>query len=227
MGLQERRKREKEHRRRQIMVAAKKLFASKGFNGATVEDIAREAELSPGTLYLYFKNKDELFAALSIKILKYLISRLDSLRKEEGLSPEQRLSRLKDVLYDACAFDSWILIHTFRLQASDTLKHLTEALVSEIQSHTCRIVETMAEILKNGMHAGTFIDSPPHVVASVLWAVFSGAVLYDESQRSASQEGRKMLTLDSAFEIFSRGIKNPTRPSPPTAPSTETAAPPL
>lgn len=189
-------------------MAAKKLFASKGFNGATVEDIAREAELSPGTLYLYFKNKDELFAALSIKILKYLISRLEALCEETGLSPEQRLSKLKDVLYDACAFDSWILIHTFRLQASDTLKHLTEELVSEIQSHTCRIVDAMADILRKGMHAGTFIDCPPDTLAAVLWAVFSGAVLYDESQRVATEEGPKMLTLDSAFEIFSRGIKN-------------------
>ncbi|MDJ0990367.1 MAG: helix-turn-helix domain-containing protein, partial [Desulfobacterales bacterium] len=36
------------------MVAAKKVFSIKGFTKTTMEDIAREAELSPGTLYLYF-----------------------------------------------------------------------------------------------------------------------------------------------------------------------------
>ena len=60
MGIQERKEREKERRRQQIMVAAKRVFSEKGFNKATMEDIAHEAELSPGTLYLYFKNKEEL-----------------------------------------------------------------------------------------------------------------------------------------------------------------------
>lgn len=193
------------------MIAAKKLFAAKGFSRATIEDIAKEAELSPGTLYLYFKNKDELFAALSIKILKYLITRLEKLRTEKGLTPGQRLIALKDVLYDACAFDSWILINTFRLQASDTLQNLSSELVAEIESRTHQIVAIMAEIFKQGMSTGTFIKRPPNEVASALWAMFSGAVLFDESQRNMDENSRPLLTLDSAFDIFSRGITSPTR----------------
>jgi AcrR family transcriptional regulator len=69
MGIKERKEREKERRRQQIMVAAKRVFSIKNFNKATMEDIAREAELSPGTIYLYFKNKEELFASLSLRIL--------------------------------------------------------------------------------------------------------------------------------------------------------------
>ena len=60
MSIQERKEREKERRRRQILVAAKKIFSKKGFSRATMEDIAEEAELSPGTLYTYFKNKKVL-----------------------------------------------------------------------------------------------------------------------------------------------------------------------
>jgi AcrR family transcriptional regulator len=210
MGITERKHREKELRRQQIMVAAKKLFASKGFNRATIEDIAKEAELSPGTLYLYFKNKDELFAALSIKILRYLITRLEKLHLEKGLTSCQRLSALKDILYDACAFDSWILINTVRLQASDTLQNLSSELLAEIDTHTHKIVSVMAEIFQQGISTGAFIDRPPNVVASVLWAVFSGAVLFDESQRNMDENSRPLLTLDSAFDIFSRGITSPT-----------------
>lgn len=210
MGITERKHREKELRRHQIMVAAKKLFASKGFSRATIEEIAKEAELSPGTLYLYFKNKDELFAALSIKILRYLIARLEKLGLENALTPQERLSALKDILYDACAFDSWILINTFRLQASDTLQNLSPELLAEIDMNTHKIVSVMAEIFQQGISAGTFIDRPPNVVASVLWALFSGAVLFDESQRNMDESSRPLLTLDSAFEIFSRGILTPT-----------------
>jgi AcrR family transcriptional regulator len=211
MGITERKHREREQRRQQIMIAAKKLFAAKGFSRATIEDIAKEAELSPGTLYLYFKNKDELFAALSIKILKYLITRLEKLCTEKGLMPGQRLTALKDILYDACAFDSWILINTFRLQASDTLQNLSPELVAEIDNRTHKIVAIMAEIFRQGMSSGTFIDRPPNEVASVLWAVFSGAVLFDESQRNMDENSRPLLTLDSAFDIFSRGITSPAR----------------
>mgnify|MGYP006293938867 FL=1 len=60
MGIYERKRREREQRRAQILEAAKKVFSSKGFNSATMEEIAGEAELSPGTLYIYFKNKEEL-----------------------------------------------------------------------------------------------------------------------------------------------------------------------
>ena len=60
MGILERKERERERRRQQIIVAAKKVFSEKGFNKATMDDIAGEAELSPGTLYLYFKNKEDI-----------------------------------------------------------------------------------------------------------------------------------------------------------------------
>jgi AcrR family transcriptional regulator len=60
MGIYERKQREKEQRKTEIINAARKVFSNKGFNTATMEEIASEAELSPGTLYLYFKNKEEL-----------------------------------------------------------------------------------------------------------------------------------------------------------------------
>lgn len=62
MDLAERKAREKEFqkqkRRAKIMDAAKILFRIKEFSVMTMEDIAREAELSSAALYLYFKNRD-------------------------------------------------------------------------------------------------------------------------------------------------------------------------
>ena len=84
MGIQERKEREKERRRQQIIVAAKRVFSEKGFNKATMEDIAKEAELSPGTLYLYFKNKEELYASLSLRILQYLHIRVSHVINQDG-----------------------------------------------------------------------------------------------------------------------------------------------
>ena len=122
MGIQERKERERERRRQQIMVAAKRVFSVKGFSKTTMEDIAKEAELSPGTLYLYFKNKDELYASLSLRILQYLLIRLEHVNTEKNLSPEQRIESLKEAMYDVYEFDPLILINMFHLQSSESLK---------------------------------------------------------------------------------------------------------
>jgi AcrR family transcriptional regulator len=92
MGIKERKEREKGRRRQQIMVAAKRVFSQRSFNKATMEDIAKEAELSPGTIYLYFKNKEELFASLSLRILQYMSIRLEHVHNEKYEEPKQKLT---------------------------------------------------------------------------------------------------------------------------------------
>ena len=54
----------REERRQQILDAAEKVFFSKGVAAATMDEVAAEAELSKGTLYLYFKSKDEIILSI-------------------------------------------------------------------------------------------------------------------------------------------------------------------
>ncbi len=88
MGIQERKEREKEQRRQSIVEAAETVFFSKGFEKATMDDVAEEAELSKGTLYLYFNSKEDLYAVIikkGITILHQLFA--EAVAKEEtGLS---------------------------------------------------------------------------------------------------------------------------------------------
>ena len=56
-----RREREKQNRRNEILQAAWEVFASKDYDSATIDEIAEAAELSKGTVYLYFQNKADLF----------------------------------------------------------------------------------------------------------------------------------------------------------------------
>ncbi len=86
MKLDLRQSRERERRRQQILSAAKRVCISKGFARSKITDIAREAELSVGTLYNYFNNKDELFAALSIRVLKHLNVSLWRAKERQNLS---------------------------------------------------------------------------------------------------------------------------------------------
>lgn len=211
MGIRERKEREKGRRRQQIMIAAKRVFSLKGFNKATMEDIANEAELSPGTLYLYFKNKDELCASLSLRILQYLNIKLKYVSSEKELEPEQKIEALKEAMYDVYEFDPLILINMLHLQSSEVLKNLSSQLVSDIKELSNNSIETMADIFENGIKKNVFIDKKPVALAEILWALFSGVVLCDESKEIIkSNKGNKnylKLTLENAFEIFARGIK--------------------
>jgi hypothetical protein len=74
MGIKERRIRREKIRQKQILDAAKKLFFEQGFAATSMNQIAKKVELSKGTLYLYFKNKEELYI-LNKKLSKALIDK--------------------------------------------------------------------------------------------------------------------------------------------------------
>lgn len=208
MGILERKERERERRRQQIIVAAKRVFSSRGFNRATMEDIAAEAELSPGTLYLYFKNKDELYASLSLRILQYLLIRLEHLNSDRAKSTDERLNMLKEAMFDAYEFDPMVLINMFHLQSSETLKNLTPELLLKIKKLSKKSLSEMVKLFQEGIEKGVFIDRHPNAMADILWALFSGVVLWETSKNVIDPDKDFLKdTLETAFEIFSRGIE--------------------
>ncbi len=208
MGIKERKEREKGRRRQQIMVAAKRVFSQKSFNKATMEDIAKEAELSPGTIYLYFKNKEELFASLSLRILQYMSIRLEHVHNEKYQEPKQKLTALKEALYEVYEFDPLVLINMFHLQSSETLKNLSPHLLSDIKELSRQSFKSMAKVFEEGIEKGDFIDRHPVALADIVWAFFSGVVLWEESKRLIdSKKDFLRPTLEIAFEIFNRGIE--------------------
>jgi AcrR family transcriptional regulator len=213
MGIQERKERERERRRQQIIVAAKRVFSEKGFSRATMEDIAKEAELSPGTLYLYFKNKDELYASLSIRILQYLLIRLEHVAKEANANLETRMENLKKALLDVYDFDPLVIINMFHLQSSETLRNLSPDIMKEIEDLSRKSLGTMARILEMGIRQGVFIDRHPVALADILWSLFSGVILFEESKRLINAEKDFVRpTFELAFNIFARGLRAPQRP---------------
>lgn len=77
MSVTSRRQRERQERRASILDAADVVFAVKGVAQATMDDIAAEADLSKGTLYLYFKNKDDLLLALASRTVEVVADALE------------------------------------------------------------------------------------------------------------------------------------------------------
>jgi TetR/AcrR family transcriptional regulator len=72
MGIADRRQREKEQRKTEILDTAERLFFSRSYKDVSMEEIARKVELNKATLYLYFKNKETIFATIVLRGIQIL-----------------------------------------------------------------------------------------------------------------------------------------------------------
>ena len=73
---------ERQARELQIIDAAAKIFATKGFGSTKIKDIAKEAGVSVGIVYFYYKNKDELYLAVVLKAVELSISVIKEAKEE-------------------------------------------------------------------------------------------------------------------------------------------------
>ena len=208
MGIEDRKEREKEQRRRQIISAAEKVFAAKGFSGATMETIAEQAELSPATLYLYFKNKDELYASLNLKMLGVLIEKMEGVYHQDGLNPDEKIKSLEKALFEVYEHDPLNVINVLRFQSSEELRKLSPELSSQIKDSARKYLRAIAGIFEDGVREGTFLDRHPTAFADIVWGLFAGLVLWEHTKKGFdSRKDFLRPTLGLAIEILSRGIK--------------------
>src|SRR5687768_17234721 len=92
MTVATRKQREKEEMRQLILEAARVIFLEKGYDQTSIRNIAEKIEYSPGTIYLYFKEKDEIFHALHEEGFSRLIEQMQPLRFVEN--PYERLKAM-------------------------------------------------------------------------------------------------------------------------------------
>lgn len=89
MGISERRQREKEKRRTEILDAAERLFFSRNYEAVSMDEIAQEVELNKATLYLYFKNKEALYASIVLRGIEILKEKYSECMEKDVLGIEK------------------------------------------------------------------------------------------------------------------------------------------
>ena len=100
MGINERKEKEKEIRRNDIIEAAERIFFTKGYDNATMDDVAKEAEFSKRTIYVYFNSKEQIYFEIMTKGYKLLISMLkDDSQKEKACNAIEELRQISLTLY--------------------------------------------------------------------------------------------------------------------------------
>ena len=207
MSIKERKDREKIMRKQQIQNAAKELFMLKGFNSTTIEEIAQKAEVSPATIYLYFKNKEELYTSLNLITLQYLSEEIEKVYKHKRLSVESKILKFKDVMYNTFRYDPLVLRNLFHIQIEDTLSLLSKEMPDQLNRLSQKTMRMIADVYEEGVRQGKFREGHGMAHADIMWSMFTGVVIYEEAKRKINpQKDFLKPTLDRAFEIFCRGI---------------------
>ncbi len=206
MGIAERKEREKHFRREQILEAAYQLFHEAGYSAATMDQIAERAELAKGTLYLYFKSKEEVYFALLNKGLEILIDLLeDKLRRRPPR--DQILAEIANTLSEYIR-DHVDYIRIFIvMNQEDKQAKLSDEICAQFNSRAATILKLMRNEIQALIDEGAFIPVNAWQVANLLWAAFNGI-----SQWSLAREQMKISTphlhdlLGFCFQVIERGL---------------------
>ena len=174
MGTAERRERERERRRNDIVDAAQRVFFSKGLANATVEEVAQLAELSKGTIYLYFKGKDDLYLAVIHRGLSLLRERFETAFRSAGTGFEkiEAVGRAFFRFYhDQPDYFQGLL----RFEAADVAGGGASECAADCAAESERVFEICARAVRKGIDDGSIRSGlEPMKTAMALYGVSVG-----------------------------------------------------
>lgn len=154
-----------EERRRQIMDAALRVFAEKGFTGATNKDIGREASVAPGLIYHYFADKRALFDALfAERVPLAATGALLAIDGAENDEPRAVLGRLFSTLL--ARMDTEEDLCVFKLLTGEAMRDA--GMLERFNANAGAVVADLASYLANQVARGRLRPLEPTVVAQLL-----------------------------------------------------------
>jgi AcrR family transcriptional regulator len=168
---------DRSRKREQILKAALSVFAEKGYEGATIADIAERASVAKGLVYDYFESKEDLFSRLFDRVFGHLESELEVPPPLDGDPVEAIVHRAREILlqYESVGSDVNVIAQFWaRGQAEGAGGRFMEAWKERYRS--CR--ERVAVLLEKAREAGTVRKDVD--VRSAAWAVVAmidGSVL--------------------------------------------------
>ncbi|PKL35211.1 MAG: hypothetical protein CVV44_22815 [Spirochaetae bacterium HGW-Spirochaetae-1] len=172
MGSKERREREKEDRRRQILNAARHLLFDKGLNGTTVNKIAKMAELSVGLIYFYFKSKEEIYAALQEEGLEILYILIQDRASTEDTCAV-RLKNISEAYYEFSEkYKDYFDILNYFLTSPERL--FPQNLKRQIDAHGNKILSILDDVIISGCEKGEITVESPRHVSIMFWSIIHG-----------------------------------------------------
>ncbi len=177
MSISTRREREKERRREDILQAAQQVFVRSGYQRATMDEVAQEAELSKGTLYLYFKSKFEIYVELSNRACNDTLQGFVEIAAGTGTGREM-VGRMLNHWVKVSSSD----LKQFRIAVGFIASEDKPAGCDAVECHHDTIASTiqqMADAVVRGQEDGSIAKGlDPVTTACRLWSAMMGTMLF-------------------------------------------------
>ena len=213
MTTAQRRAREKARRQQEILEAAREVFFEKGIHRATVDDVAAHAEVSKGTVYLYFQSKESILAHLLLEGLSILLSELETAyAANEPLSPEKRLRQLAEAYWQFAQTHPNYYRLLLAVDRGRFRENVSAEIYQEVLAESTRGLELAAGAIRRGTEEGVFSADDPWLAAGVLWGALNGALtLMANPVRQAMIPVEPKAVYNETFELFLRGLQANTK----------------
>jgi AcrR family transcriptional regulator len=201
MGITERREREKQEMRDLILSTAASLFVEAGFEKTSIRTIADKIEYSPATIYLYFKDKNELFYAISQKAFATFFEYFQSVPQMED--PMDRLHQLGQTYFKFAFENPGYYDLMFILRAPMDVEETEEHWEMGERSHS-----VLRDIVADCQRAGYFKDMNPEVLAHMIWSTVHGIVaLQIRDRMKLYPENERESLVYQALDLFNRMLE--------------------
>lgn len=201
MGIAERKKREREQRKKEILNAAESLFFSNGYDKVSMDAIADVVELNKATLYQYFKNKEALLSAVVLRGIRIL-------NKMYQECADTQVPGITKVFLMGKTYFRWTQEHPEyqRLIRYYSLERFSEdnAFTPEIAKSFGESREFLSNAVREGIADGTIRDDMDPVLISTYLTVTSLSIysLNDKWKAVLEEEGFSYETFVNNFFRF-------------------------
>jgi len=207
MGIAERKQREKDSRIKQIQDIAADLFYRKGYAETSLDEIARQAEISKATIYLYFKSKDDLYYHIVEPALAELSRRLIRIADNRTEPADVTVKKIIDATMEVFFNDAgaYHLVSSYnaavfkRLLPKNRLDNLKGLMKSNLSQ--------MERAIERGVEQGLFEKVDAKVVSIIVWNCFMGIIQYQENRMDAGRTDYRRNTIVRAVDLFLKGLK--------------------
>jgi AcrR family transcriptional regulator len=206
--LEEKREKRKENRKNTILTAARRLFFDQGFKAVTIDNIAANADVSKGSIYLCFESKEEIYAQILISDNIALYERIKNFSAKEATA-SQLLLEFAGIYVDYFLNDNELfrILMTFMMQTSQM--NLVETQKDELIRSTNQNIIIISEIIQKGIDSGEFSPiSNIRQMQNGIWGMLNGIIsLYLFTGNPKKRAERIHSTVRDSLNIFIAGLK--------------------
>jgi len=204
---QERRNREKHQRIQSILEAAQRVFFSKGYLKATMDEIAMEAEVTKPTIYLYFKAKDDLFFTLMLPLMDDIREQLEKVEENlrsgkihEGAGLITGIFRAFYHGYETSP-EAFRIIQLFQQQG--LISELRPEIRAALNDKGRINFDKGRRLLMDGMAMDLIKPVNVYEMADVIWATIVGIIQLEDTKSDSRKDHRlKNNTLRLAEKLI-------------------------